>query len=468
MEKYKYLVKNIGLLTIANFTTKFLQFFLVPLYTAILTTSDYGIYDLFNTSIGVLLPILTLNIQEAVIRFALDRKYNSEIILTIGMRIIIASNILVILGVLINEVVEFSIIISQYGLCFFLMYFTQSLSGVITCYIRGIDRIAELSISSVISTMVTIALNIFFLIVFQWGLVGYFLASIIGPLVQCVYLVVRNQMIGQMHLIQNYSLEQSEMLEYTRPLIVNAVAWWINNASDRYVIIFTCGLEANGIYSVASKIPSLLNIFQTIFNQAWTLSTVKEFDPEDSSGFFANTYKAYNCMMTIMCSVIIVFDKILAKFLYAKDFYLAWRYVPWLTIAILFGAMSGYIGGFFAAVKDSRIFAVSTVLGAITNIVMNIVLIPIMGPLGAAIATAISYVEVFIFRYIQSKKYIRLRINLVRDVISYILLVIQACLLLIVSNNIILFLIEMGLFVFIVFLHFQDLKVILNKFINAD
>lgn len=76
------------------------------------------------------------------------------------------------------------------------------------------------------------------------------------------------------------------MMDYSRPLIANSIAWWINNASDRYIVIFFCGLAENGIYSVASKIPSILNIFQSIFNQAWTLSAVKDFDSEDKHGFF--------------------------------------------------------------------------------------------------------------------------------------------------------------------------------------
>ena len=74
--KYKYLAKNIGLLTLSNFATKLLSFFLVPLYTSILTTADYGTYDLFNTTVGVLIPILTLNVQDGVMRFAMDKNYD--------------------------------------------------------------------------------------------------------------------------------------------------------------------------------------------------------------------------------------------------------------------------------------------------------------------------------------------------------------------------------------------------------
>lgn len=463
MNKYKYLLKNIGLLTLSNFATKMLSFFLVPLYTNILSTTEYGTYDLFNTTIGVLLPILTLNIQEAVMRFSIDSKYDRKSIVTVAFRYLFISNFIVIFGLLINYAFSFSTIGKQYAIFFFLMFLSQSLSGMITMYIRGIDRISDLSISSIISSFITICLNVLFLAVFHWGLVGYFLANIIGPMIQSIYLIIKAHVINDLQLSHNYKFEKIEMVNYSRPLIANSIAWWINNASDRYIVVFFCGLAENGIYSVASKIPSILNIFQTIFNQAWTLSAVKDFDPEDKNGFFSNTYKVYNCMMVVVCSGIIVFDKILARFLYAKDFYVAWKYVPWLTIAIVFGAISGYIGGFFAAVKDSKIFAKSTVYGAITNIFLNIIFTPYLGALGAAIATAVSYFEVWIFRYLHSRKYIRIKINICRDLITYFLLVLQSIILLLELNSIYMYILEFSIFILIVILYLKDIILLLNK-----
>ena len=64
MNRYRYLLKNIGLLTLSSFATKLLSFFLVPLYTNILSTTEYGTYDLFNTTIGVLLPILIISEKD--------------------------------------------------------------------------------------------------------------------------------------------------------------------------------------------------------------------------------------------------------------------------------------------------------------------------------------------------------------------------------------------------------------------
>ena len=467
MNRYKYLLKNVGLLTLSSFATKLLSFFLVPLYTNILTTTEYGTYDLFNTTIGVLIPILTLNVQEAVMRFSIDSRYNRKSIITISTKYLIFSNTVVAMGLLLNNLFGVSLIAKQYAVYFFLMFLTQSSSGMITMYIRGIDKISDLSVSSVIASIITICLNICFLAVFHWGLPGYFLANIIGPLFQSVYLIIRAKVIRGIDFKNQYKNETKEMIDYSRPLIANSIAWWINNASDRYVVVFFCGLAENGIYSVASKIPSIINIFQTIFNQAWTLSAVKDFDSEDKNGFFTNTYKVYNCMMVIVCSAIIVLDKILAKFLYAKDFFIAWKYVPWLTIAILFGAMSGYIGGLFAAVKDSKIFAKSTVYGAVTNIALNLIFTPVIGAMGAAIATTVSYMEVWLFRYWHSKKYMHIRINLPRDIFSYVLLIVQSVVLLLDFSNILLYLIESMLFLSIIVLYLKDIFMLLNKGKNA-
>lgn len=457
---YRYLFNNIGLLTLSNFATKFLSFFLVPLYTNVLTTTEYGTYDLFNATIGVLLPVLTLNIQESVLRFALDKKTNREAIVTISAKYLLFSNFLVIIGLIFNRITNLNAMIAEYGIYFFLMFFVQSLVGVITCYIRGVDRVADLSVSSVITSIVTISCNIIFLVAFKWGLPGYFLANIIGPLVQCIYLMVRSSFLNEIR-FEQFTTEEEAMTNYSKPLIANSIAWWVNNVSDRYVIVFFCSLAENGVYSVAGKIPSILNIFQTVFNQAWTLSAVKDFDSEDKNGFFTNTYKAYNCMMVIICSSIIVADKVLAKFLYAKDFYVAWKYVPWLTVAILFGALSGYLGGFFSAVKDSKLFATSTIIGAIINLFLNFVFTPMYGAMGAAIATAISYIVVWAFRYVQSRKYIRLKINLTRDIIAYILLIVQSLLILIEGLKMYFFV--GSVFLVICFLYIKDIMLVLNK-----
>ena len=133
-----------------------------------------------------------------------------------------------------------------------------------------------------------------------------------------------------------------------------------------------------------------------------------------------------------------------------------------MTIAIVFGSLSGYIGGFFSAVKNSKIFAQSTVIGAISNIVLNLVMTPHMGALGAAIATAVCYFAVWVIRYWHSKKIIKLKINLKRDLITYVLLVVQS-IVLFLEDGIVLYSVEIGILLMIIILYAGDLMSIAKK-----
>ena len=462
--EYKYLAKNIGLLTLSSFATKILSFILVPLYTNILTTTEYGINDLFTTTIGILLPIVTINIQEAVLRFSLDNNYNNKDVLAVGLKFVFCGSIVVILGLMINSGLRLYGIFADYAVVFFLRFFSQAVSDLLCCYVRGIDRIAVLSISSIICSIVVISSNIIFLVVFKLGLTGYFLANTLGPIIQSIYIIAKTNVIRDTYPMEKHSVLTKEMLSYSKPLILNSVGWWINNAFDKYVVIYFLGFAENGIYSVAGKIPSILNIVQTIFAQAWTLSAVKDYDSEDSNGFFSNTYAIYNSSMVVGCSALIVFSKLLASVLYAKDFYIAWRYVPWLTIAIVFGSLSGFLGGFFTAAKDSKIFAQSTLMGAICNIALNFAMTPVIGAMGAAIATAISYYIVWLFRYYHSKKYVRMEIKIKRDYLTYILLVIQTIGLLMLEGTKV-YCLEIGIFGMILLLYRKDLKIAIEKIV---
>lgn len=457
MGNYKYLAKNIGVLAISNFATKLLSFFLVPLYTSILTTSEYGTYDLFSTTVYLLVPILTLNIQDATIRFSLDDNYDKKNIISVSLNVFIKGLLILLVFSLLNYITSILPVFNEYIIVFIFMYIFQALVGIMTSFARGCEKITEISISSVIGSVIFIGLNILFLVVFKWGLMGYFLSSILGNLSQVIYLIYVTKLSKYIGKKNDNTTTRTEMLKYSCPLIANTIAWWITNASDRYIVIGLCGTAANGIYSVAYKIPSVLNILQSIFTQAWTLSAVKEFDSEDKDGFFSNMYNGYNCLMVLSCSFLIISDKFFAKILYAKDFYKAWEYVPFLLISIVFGATSGYIGGIFSALKNAKILAQSTTIGAVINIILNILLVYIIGPIGAAISTAISYIIVWGIRLYYMKKYIHAEIYLKRDIISYAVLFIQAISILLIPTGLMMYSIEVIMFTILIVLYHKEI-----------
>ena len=459
---YKYLFKNIGLLTISQFGTKLLVFFLVPLYTSILTTEEYGIFDLFNTTIALLIPILTLNIMDSVIRFALDKDSDPACILSMSLQVFFKGILFFIFLLIINRFFHIIPVINHYIPVLVWMFLVTGLYQIISNFSRGIDDVFAVSVAGVLSSAVSLTLSVLLLVAAKWGLKGYFYANIAGPAAALCYLAIRLKIWNYICFTNVASDLKRQMLSYSIPLIFNSVSWWINGASDRYVITALCGMAANGIYSVGYKIPGILNIFQTIFNQAWALSTVREFDSKDKSGFFTQTYKLYHFGMSIICSLIIVFTRLIAAILYAKDFYQAWAYVPFLTISIVFGALSGHIGGIFTAVKDTKAFSLSTSIGAVVNLLLNFILVSAFGPLGAAIATVFSYFLVWQIRILLVRRHIKMQLSLLHDYLTYIILLLQSILILAFDDSIGLYVILAALTGCIVFLYRKEAGSLLN------
>lgn len=412
-------------LTVGQFGTKLLSFFLVPLYTSVLTSAEYGTYDLYSATVSLFVPILTLNIADSTTIFLLDKANSKQGIISISLKYYFCSLVIFAAAICLNLAFKFLPLFNEYPVFLFLMFAVNGLVNLLLCYARGLDRIKDVSVSGVLCSAVMIALNIVFLIPLHLGLKGYYIATIYGSLVQILYLCVSMKIFGFIKFKRQDKSLKKEMLGYSCPMILNTVSWWINSVSDRYMVTAFCGVVANGIYSVAYKIPSILTMFQSIFSQAWTLSAVQDFDSEDKSGFFSRMYSLYNVCMVLLCSVLILADKFIAHILYAKDFYEAWRYVPFLLVSVVFGSLSGYLGGIFSAVKDSRSFASSTVAGAVLNIGLNFFLIRLWGALGAAVATMASYVLVWAMRLYKAKKIMRLEVSLLRDCVSYVLLVFQ-------------------------------------------
>lgn len=462
MKKYKYLFKNVGLLTISNFGSKILSFLLVPLYTSMLTTGEYGTYDLYVTTASLMAPVLTLNIVDSVMRFSLDENSKKNEVFTVGFRDVLRAVAVFIVLVAVNYGFGIIDVFNQYPI-YFILYFVLSIFyDLLSQFSRGMEQILDLAIAGIMNSASLLLFNILFLTVLKMGLSGYFLANCLGFAIPIIYLAIRLKIWNKIVFKFESKSIKKEMEKYSTPIIFNTISWWINNVSDRYVVTWICGVADNGVYSVAYKIPSILNAFQSIFSQAWTLSAVKEFNDEGAK-FYSEIYKLYNVGMVIICTVLIAADRIIAKILFANEFFKAWEYAPFLMISVVFGALSGLLGGIFSAAKDSKAYAKTTVLGAIINTVLNIVLVWKMGPIGAAVATMVAYIVVWIARIIESRKIIKININFKKDSISYIFLIVQSVLMVCVNDTLIRYIIQLAAVLLIVLINLNDILFFAKK-----
>lgn len=425
--KYKYLLKNVGILSISNFGSKILSFILIPLYTGVLTTAEYGIYDVYTTTTSLFVLVFSVNILDAVYRFLIDRENDPGQVLSIGIRFCMRAAAIFCILVAVNDYFEIIKVFAEFPV-YLCAYMLLSLAyRIVSSFTSGLERITDIAIAGIINAATMLLANIYFLVVVKLGLRGYFIANCLAYFIPFVYLAIRTHIWKYIFISKRTCELEKEMVSYSKPLIFSHIAWMITKTSDKYIVTWLYGVAANGIYSISYKLPSLLNIVQSIFMQAWTLSAVKEFDNKNVK-FYENIYKAYNFIIVISCSALIMINKFLAKILFSNEFYEAWKYAPFLMISVVFGALSGLFDGIFTAAKKSNIIAETACAGAIVNTILNIILVYQMGPMGAAVATLVSYVVVWGLRYYRAKKIINLDIALKRDIIAYLLLMAQAVL----------------------------------------
>ena len=423
MGKYKKLGKNVALLTIGNFASKLLSFLLVPFYTTVLSTSEYGTADMITTSVNLVMPVFTLLVYESVMRYSLDIANDRKQIFSIGLYVTVIGGILIALG---SQILNLSSTLRPYILLFVLYYISLAVYNLILQFVKGIEEVVVYSTAGVVNTFIFIISNIILLLFCNLGVSGYLTAFVIGHTAAALFAFLKagvyRYVIGYSKLKFNIFFK---MLRYSVPMIPNSISWWISNSSDKYILTFFWGVSVNGIYSVAYKIPSILTIAINIFISAWQISAVEDFGSKESSKFYADIYDKYESLLFIGSAVLIGGVQILARYLFSNDFYVAWLYTPVLICASMFNSLAAFYGSVYTSAKRTSMLFYSTLVGAIVNILLNILMIPNMGAMGAAVATMLSYIIVWGVRAINSRHIFKFNIKIKRDIIAYAVLMIE-------------------------------------------
>lgn len=427
-KKYFDLIKNLGLFFIASFLPNAIAFFMVPLYTRCLSTAEYGMVDLLFNTIYLLLPVFTLQIQDAVMRFALDKSYEPKDVFSVGIRITavgflaLSAFCMLFWGV---GLVKLEPVL----LAFFLgNYLATALYQILSFFCRAVDAVKVLTVASVLNMVIMVGCNLLFLLQFHWGLYGYFTASFLGTIVSTVFIFVKAGLWKYICWHLKSPSTGKEMIAFSVPLIFNSLSWWVNNASDKYVLTFFCGVSVVGMYAAAYKIPTILKVFGDVIAMAFSISAIKEFDRRDTDGFIGRSYSMISLFMTVCCSVLMLGNVFLAKILFGGEFFEAWRYVPPLLLSVLMNQLSYSCENILVGAKKTGIISKTAIAGAVINTVLNFVLIPLWGAYGAGIATAVGFTCFWAFRYIHLKKIVALKNNIKKECCSYGLLVFQAVL----------------------------------------
>ena len=401
------LFKNTVIYTISNFGSKILTFLIVPLYTYYLTTSEYGTYDTIISILSLVTPLCILAINEGLLRWLLGSYSDRSKIITVGGCIYLS----LLLAVEIILTVTFRIVNWQYGVYFIILIVGSTMQTVLQFVARGLRRNKVFAVSGMLYTIVMLSLNLLCVMVIKMNIAGMFISIIAAYFVSNLYIAIS--------ISGDFSFKPKEfdkflakdMLKYSILLVPNNISWWIINVSDRLMLTYMIGASANGIYAIACKFPSIVAVLHTIFYQAWQEQAVLEYGSEDRDAFYTKIFNIY--MRLSLCSVLILIplSKWIIMHFMDVSYQSGYMYIGILYLGSIFSSFSSFFGTGYISAKDTKSAMITTMIGAIVNIVLNLTFIPTLGIWAACISTLIGYLVVWIIRIIQTKKYFTINVD---------------------------------------------------------
>lgn len=406
MDKYKKLVSNTAILSIGTLASKVLVYLLLPLYTSCLSPAEYSTADLITQTANLFLPILAVGMVDGIFRFAIDSAKDGD-----GAKVFFTSTVFIAIG----SAVAFALIPAFGASGFFdgysylipLYIVASNFHSSAAHFLRGEGKAKLFSLQGIICTALTIALNILFLVGFKMGVTGYVLSVIVSDAALTVFLYIHSKLWRYLRISNFDGALAKKMIKYSVPMIPTTIFWWVTNVADRYMIAYSVGGDVNGLYAAAFKVPTLLILVSGIFSEAWQFSAVTDGEDEDKENFFSRVFDSFQSIVFLCASVLILLAKFFTKFMLASAYSEAWRFIPLLTAATVFSSMVTFMSSVYVKHKKSMNSFVTAMIGALSNVGMNALLIPRYGAQGAAVATLLCYVIVYVIRAIDTQRYIK-------------------------------------------------------------
>jgi len=411
VNKYWRLIKNTLIFSAGTLGSNFIGFIMLPFFTRLLNRSEYGQIDIIITTITLLMPIFTLNIVQALFRFTIynkDRYKKQEILSTSLIFLVISTSILIILyPILMN----FSVF-QNYYILFIGLYEIHFVLYIFKSYIKANNKIKLFAISDVIQTITFATSGIIFISLFDLGVSGYLLASLISMSIVVLIIFVFAKLYISIRIVYIKAKLLKEMIKYSIPLVPNSMSWWIMVSSDRYLLALFMNYSSAGIYSVANKFPLMITLLNTIFYQAWQISSIEQFTKKNRVKFYS---KVFNYLSIVILFGVIVFSFIIKDMtiiMLGKEFKDAWIYIPFLIMGSVFNIFSSFYGVFFLASKKTIGAFRTSIYGALINIGVNILLIPFIGIHAASFSTFLGFFIMWVSRIYETKKIVKVIIHL--------------------------------------------------------
>lgn len=368
-----------------------------------------GVYDLITSTITLIQPIIIFQINDGVYRWLLEDGANAGNIIACGFRV--AYRNMVIANLLLLPALYFLKL--KYSPMIWLVLHLNCLYPLYQQITRGLKNHKIFAVSGILNGGLVLGVSYVLIKYFHLGVGGIYLAQILAAVTGILYLSIR-QGIGLFPVRgdgEKLRRIRGPMMRYAVMLVPNSVNQWIMKALDKYCILFYLTTYENGIYTVTHRFPDMLIMLNNMFYSAWVEQSIVEYDSEDRDAYFSKIYNAYS---NVLCTVILLAIPLTKYFVLAlvgEQYVSAYLYVPFLYIGVIFLGLSGFVGTGYLGTKKTSGILWTSFAGALVNMAVNIVCMPMWGLDAAAVSSCAAYLVMWAVRLKQTRKFFKIRIE---------------------------------------------------------
>lgn len=369
---------------------------MLPIFTAYLTPKDYGIIAILGVIAFLVRPIFGLGIEVStgIVYFEVNdsiRKYKT--IWTTFLILLLSSIFLVLLGFIFSrEISRVAFRTDSYFSYINLYSIFAALSILIVPFqlrLQFEEKAKTFVILTLVSSVITIVLNLLFVVVFSMGVKGWILGTLLGMAISFAMFFAATLFSTTFYL--DFSIGKL-LLKYGYPMIPSFAFLFILGESGKYMLQLYRGLDEVGIYLVGYNMGMIMMIVISAFKAAW-YPFFQSFvnDKEKAKIIFGRTFTYYLLVFGSLNILFFIFAKPVVMIMTQNSFHGSYKAVGLVAVAQFF---SGVFSIFLTGVYYARKVYLSTFvqfLSAAVILALNRIIIPSFGVIGAAVSMAMAF-----------------------------------------------------------------------------
>lgn len=395
--RFRLFIDNIMVYGLGGLISKLIPFLMLPIITRLFPSSFYiGLNDLSVSLVSFLSSFALFGMYDAMFRLFFDREdedYKKEICsaafyFVFGVSCLIA----VVLYVIKNQVANWYFGSEEYvnlvvlSIVSFLICATNQIVSAPT---RIQNKKKVFLVTNTISPIISYSLSVP-LIIKGFYIIAMPVASIVSAMTIEISFYALNR---NWFSLRHFRIDRlKELLKIGVPLMPNFIVYWIYNSADKLMISWIMGTEFTGIYSVASRIGHISNLIYTAFSGGWLYFAYSTMKDDDQVSLKSKVFEYLAAISFVATACLIAVDRIGFKILFGEEYLPGYLCAPYLFIAPLLLMLFQTIANQFTIIKKTYLNTISLAIGAVINVILNVLLIQIVGMEGAAIATITGYV----------------------------------------------------------------------------